>query len=93
MGIADGCHAQNRDADGSDDEADHCRDRIAPGKLAEMHREDQVSRAKEHPEQRSCHQDPLLHVEPFLHGTSLLLMTLILPLYLKSEKRLFIISI
>ena len=93
MGIADGCHAQNRDAHGSDDETDHGGNRITSGKLTQMHREDQVACAEEHSEQRSGHQNPLPHVEPFLHDTSLLLMTLILPLYLKSEKRLFIISI
>ena len=48
MGVADRRDAQNGDADRSDDEANHRRDHIFSCKLAQMHRKNQISRAKEH---------------------------------------------
>ena len=94
MRIADGRDAQNRNADRRDDESDHGRNRIAAGKLTQMDRENQVSRAKEHAEQRCRHQYPLPDAQSFLHGVSLLcFFPLILPWRLQSEKRLFIIRV
>ena len=70
VGVADGRHAQYRDAHGGDDEADHRGQCVLTRHLAQVHREDQVPRTKEHAEQRAGHQDALPVRQLLLHFTS-----------------------
>ena len=69
MRDADGGHAEDGDADSSDDKADDGGDDVPARQLAEMDGEDQVSGAEEHTEQRPGHQNFLPHGQ-FFHSHS-----------------------
>ena len=72
VGVADGGYAQNGDAYGGDDEADQRREHIFSRQLAQMYRENQISRAEEHAEQGSGHQNFLFQSQTFFHCVALL---------------------
>ena len=68
MRVADRRHAKDRDTDRRNDKADRRHQHIASGQLTQVHREDQVSGAKKHTEQRCRDQYFLLYIQSFLHS-------------------------
>lgn len=54
MRCADGCYAENRNADGGDDKTNHGGQDVSSGQLAKVNGENQVACAKEHTEQGSA---------------------------------------
>ncbi len=59
MRCADGCYAENRNADGGDDKTNHGGQDVSSGQLSEVNGENQVACAKEHAKQGSGHQNLL----------------------------------
>ena len=68
VGISDGSHAQDGDAYGGDDKADHCGNQIAACDLPQMNGKDQISCAEKHAEEGSGYQKFLFEFQVVLHG-------------------------
>ena len=94
MRCADGCYAENRNADGGDDKTNHGGQDVSSGQLSEVNGENQVACAKEHAKQGSGHQNFLPEGQFFSsHGIINSFVLKILHPALEKEKRSVIIGI